>query len=50
MYDNENRQYLIYIPQDYNNNNSPMPILFAFHGFGGNNQYFISALIKSVLC
>ena len=42
MYDNENREYLIYIPQDYNNNNSPMPILFAFHGFGGNNQYFIS--------
>tara|TARA_Y100001970_G_scaffold207460_1_gene252753 strand:- start:4295 stop:5452 length:1158 start_codon:yes stop_codon:yes gene_type:complete len=42
MYDNENREYLIYIPQDYNNNNSPMPILFAFHGFGGYNQYFIN--------
>ena len=42
MYDNENREYLIYIPQNYNNNNSPMPILFAFHGFGGYNQYFIN--------
>ena len=42
MYDNENREYLIYIPQDYNNNNSPMPILFAFHGFGGYSQYFIN--------
>ena len=42
MYDNENREYLIYIPQNYNNNNSPMPILFAFHGFGGYSQYFIN--------
>ena len=42
MYDNENREYLIYIPQDYNNDNSPIPVLFAFHGFGGYNQYFIN--------
>ncbi len=42
MYDNENREYLIYIPQDYNSNNTPMPILFAFHGFGGYSQYFIN--------
>jgi len=42
IYDNENREYLIYIPQNYNNNNSPMPILFAFHGFGGYSQYFIN--------
>ena len=41
MYDNENREYLIYIPSSYNPN-SATPILFAFHGFGGYNQYFIN--------
>jgi poly(3-hydroxybutyrate) depolymerase len=39
-YDSENREYLIYIPSSYNPN-SATPILFAFHGFGGYNQYFI---------
>ena len=37
MYDSENREYLIYIPSSYNNQ-SPTPILFAFHGFGGYSQ------------
>ena len=41
MYDNENREYLIYIPSSYSNDRST-PILFAFHGFGGYNQYFIN--------
>ena len=41
MYDNENREYLIYIPSSYDPN-SATPILFAFHGFGGYNQYFIN--------
>ena len=41
MYDSENREYLIYIPSSYNNQ-SPTPILFAFHGFGGYSQYFIN--------
>ena len=41
MYDNENREYLIYIPSSYNPN-SVTPILFAFHGFDGYNQYFIN--------
>lgn len=41
MYDNENREYLIYIPSSYDPN-SVTPILFAFHGFGGYNQYFIN--------
>jgi len=40
-YDSETREYLIYIPSSYNPN-SPTPILFAFHGFGGYNQYFIN--------
>ena len=41
MYDSETREYLIYIPSIYDHN-SPTPILFAFHGFGGYNQYFIN--------
>ena len=40
-YDNVNREYLIYIPSSYDPN-SATPILFAFHGFGGYNQYFIN--------
>ena len=41
QYDNETREYLIYIPENYNSNSS-IPILFAFHGFGGYSQYFIN--------
>ena len=37
MYDSETREYLIYIPSSYDHN-SPTPILFAFHGFGGYNH------------
>tara|TARA_Y100000385_G_scaffold167775_1_gene173784 strand:- start:811 stop:2007 length:1197 start_codon:yes stop_codon:yes gene_type:complete len=40
-YDNETREYLIYIPSSYDPN-SVTPVLFAFHGFGGYNQYFIN--------
>ena len=40
-YDDETREYLIYIPTRYDPNSST-PILFAFHGFGGYNQYFIN--------
>ena len=40
-YDSETREYLIYIPSSYDQN-SPTPILFAFHGFGGYSQYFIN--------
>ena len=40
-YDNENREYLIYIPSSYDPN-SATPILLAFHGFGGYSQYFIN--------
>ena len=40
-YDNETREYLIYIPSSYDPN-SATPILFAFHGFGGYSQYFIN--------
>ena len=40
-YDNVNREYLIYIPSSYDPN-SATPILLAFHGFGGYNQYFIN--------
>ena len=32
QYDNETREYLIYIPENYDSNSS-VPILFAFHGF-----------------
>ena len=41
QYDNETREYLIYIPENYDSNSS-VPILFAFHGFGGYSQYFIN--------
>ena len=40
-YDSETREYLIYIPSSYDMNEAT-PIVFAFHGFGGNNQYFIN--------
>ena len=40
-YDNETREYLIYITSSYAPN-STTPVLFAFHGFGGYNQYFIN--------
>jgi polyhydroxybutyrate depolymerase len=40
-YDNETREYLIYIPSSYDPN-SATPILFAFHGFSGYSQYFIN--------
>ena len=40
-YDDETREYLMYIPTRYDPNSST-PILFAFHGFGGYNQYFIN--------
>ena len=39
-YDNETREYLIYIPENYDN--TALPVLFAFHGFGGYNQNFIN--------
>ena len=41
VYDNETRQYLIYIPSSYSSA-TQTPVLFAFHGFGGYNQYFIN--------
>ncbi len=41
FHDNENREYLIYIPSGYDPN-SETPILFVFHGFGGYSQYFIN--------
>ena len=40
-YDNETREYLIYIPSSYDPN-SATPILFASHGFSGYSQYFIN--------
>ena len=40
-YDDETREYLIYIPSSYDSS-SATPVLFAFHGFGGYGQYFIN--------
>ena len=40
-YDDETREYLIYIPSSYDPNTAT-PILFAFHGFSGYSQYFIN--------
>lgn len=41
VHDNENREYLIYIPSSYSSE-TPIPILFAFHGFSGLIQNFIN--------
>ena len=35
------REYLVYVPKSYTNN-SPLPLVFAFHGMGDNAKDFLS--------
>ncbi len=35
MHDGENRTYILYLPQNYNENN-PIPLVLNFHGFGSS--------------
>ena len=41
LYDGNNRQYLVYVPQSYSSS-SPTPILFAFHGGSGYADDFMN--------
>ena len=41
MYDGNNREYIIYVPQTYSSS-SPTPILFAFHGGSGYANDFMN--------
>ena len=41
LYDGNNRQYLVYVPQSYSSS-SPTPILFAFHGGSGYANDFMN--------
>ena len=41
VYDGLNREYLIYIPNNYNQSEE-LPLLFNFHGFGGSVSYYMS--------
>ena len=41
IYDGETREYLIYIPESYDSN-TPLPVLFAFHGWGGYASNFVN--------
>ena len=37
IYQNQLREYLLYIPKSYNEN-TPMPVMLNFHGFGGTAE------------
>lgn len=41
VHDGINREYILYVPNSYDEN-SATPILFNFHGFGGSANQFIS--------
>ena len=41
VHDGLNREYLIYIPNNYNQSEE-LPLLFNFHGFGGSVSYYMS--------
>jgi polyhydroxybutyrate depolymerase len=41
FHDGINREYVLYIPNSYNGVN-PVPVLFNFHGFGGNASEFMN--------
>ncbi len=41
MFDGNNRQYILYIPETYSSS-SPNPLLMAFHGGSGYAQDFMS--------
>ena len=42
IFDQIPRQYIVYIPENYNHS-IPTPILFAFHGFGGSNNFIMNS-------
>ena len=42
VFDEIPRQYIVYIPENYNHS-IPTPILFAFHGFGGSNNFTMNS-------
>ena len=42
IFDEIPRQYIVYIPENYNHSIST-PILFAFHGFGGTNNFIMNS-------
>jgi len=42
IFDEIAREYTVYIPENYNHS-IPTPILFAFHGFGGSNNYIMNS-------
>ena len=48
VHDGEDREYLMYVPDSYDGTTS-VPILFNFHGFGGNVDRFMEyADLRSV--
>ena len=42
IFDEIPREYTVYIPENYNHS-IPTPILFAFHGFGGSNNFIMNS-------
>lgn len=42
IFDEIAREYTVYIPENYNHS-IPTPILFAFHGFGGSNNFIMNS-------
>ena len=42
IFDEIPREYIVYIPENYNHS-IPTPILFAFHGFGGSNNFIMNS-------
>ena len=42
IFDEIPREYTVYVPENYNHS-IPTPILFAFHGFGGSNNYIMNS-------
>ena len=41
VHDGINREYVLYVPNSYDSA-SPVPVLFNFHGFGGNASEFMN--------
>ena len=42
VFDEIPREYIVYIPQNYDHS-IPSPILFVFHGFGGSNNFTMNS-------
>ena len=40
LYQNQIREYILYIPQSYNED-TPLPVMLNFHGFGGTASDFV---------